>query len=183
LCSANQYQIVCVKNIKSGIEQKVILRDAWFRDTVVTLGSIIHIVGSFDHNGICVVDNEHNFIVTNPDYLISATTVSDTVSCMRKAVLQERVKVTSDISKPMVYGNILHSLFQSGLEDMNFSTVNLYSHADRIIKNNIESLYILREDIPAATSYVQSKVTLLQDWAKLFLLEKPTVCKHLFFPW
>lgn len=142
---------------------------------MVSPGAFVHVVGGFDGHGVCVVDNKHNYIIVNPDFLVSATTVADTVSCMRKAVLQERVKATSDISKPMVYGNVLHAVFQSGLEDSDFSTESLHSHLDRIIADNIEGFYLLKEEMPVAVAHVRSKLPLIQEWAGLFLSSKPNV--------
>ena len=163
-----------MKDVSSDKHRKVLLRDGW-HDTLVYPKAFVHVVGDFDARGICVVDNNQNYIVVNPDFLVSATTVADTVSCMRKAVLQERVRATGDISKPMVYGNILHALLQASLEDNDFSTENMHNHIDRILLENIESLYILQVDIPNATDYVRSKMPLFQDWAKLYLSKRPNV--------
>jgi DNA replication ATP-dependent helicase Dna2 len=96
---------------------------------------------------------------------------------MRKAVLQERVRATGDISKPMAYGNILHAVFQAGLEDNDFSTPNLYNHIDRIIIDELESLFLLQEEIEVATEYVRSKVPIIQEWSTTFITQKkPNVC-------
>ena len=161
---------------ESGAFGRILLRDSWVQSTPVLQGAVVHVIGDFDDEDICVVDNQRNYIVVNPDVLVSATTVADSVGCMRKAVLQDRVKATGDISKPMVYGNIIHTLFQAALEGHDFSTAALHSHIDRIVSNNIESLYLLREEIADAIVYVRAKVPLLQEWAKIFLSATPTVC-------
>jgi DNA replication ATP-dependent helicase Dna2 len=165
---------------ESGAFRRILLRDSWVQSTPVLQGAVVHVIGDFDDEDICVVDNQRNYIVVNPDVLVSATTVADSVGCMRKAVLQDRVKATSDISKPMVYGNIIHTLFQAALEGHDFSTAALHSHIDRIVSNNIESLYLLREEIADAIAYVRAKVPLLQEWAKIFLSARPTVCFSLY---
>lgn len=142
------------------------------------LKQTVHVVGTFDRNDTIVVDNAQNYLIIDPDYLMSATVVADTVGCMRKAVMQERVKATGDISKAMVYGNILHAVFQAGLEDNDFSTGNLEHHIDQILLANIQSLYQLREEIPelsVAKHYVMSKLPLLQAWADLYVGGKPKV--------
>jgi DNA replication ATP-dependent helicase Dna2 len=164
-----------VRDISSEALFTVVLRDSWFAETGISAGIIVHVVGSFDKRGCCVVDNKHNYIILNPDILVSATTVADTVSCMRKAALQERVKATGDFSKAMVYGNVLHSLLQSALTENDFSTERLRLHTERILIDNIESLYLLREDLAAAAAHVESKFHLLQDWARLFVSSTPNV--------
>lgn len=158
---------------------KVLLRDTWQQVKPPAVGQTVHVIGSFDKTGTCIVDNSHNYLILEPDYLMSATVVADTVGCMRKAVMQERVKATGDISKAMVYGNILHALFQAGLEGNNFSTDTLKGHIERIILNNIVSLYQLRQEIPelsVAMEYVMSKTPLLQEWAEKFVKSSPNVC-------
>lgn len=122
------------------------------------------------------MDDKHNYVVLHPDFLISATTVADTISCLRKSVLQERVKATSDISKPLVYGNILHALFQSALEAHDFSIATLEAFTKKILMDYIQDLFILREEVPVATEYVRSKFGLLQDWAGRFIGAKPKAC-------
>lgn len=168
-------QTLYARNVESNQQHRIVLRGSWLDATTVSPGTFVHVVGGFDSHGVCVVDDKHNYIIVNPDFLVSATTVADTVSCMRKAVLQERVKATSDISKPMVYGNVLHAVFQSGLEDSDFSTESLHSHLDRIVADNIEGFYLLKEEIPVAIAHVRSKLPLLQEWAGLFLSSKPNV--------
>ncbi|KAG0639794.1 DNA replication factor Dna2-domain-containing protein [Tuber brumale] len=112
-------------------------------------------------------------IILHPDFLVSSTVVADSFSCVRKAVFQDRVKATGDISKPMVYGNILHSLFQIPLEANDFSTAFLRKSIDSLVVQYVESLYMLKEPLPVATEYLCSKIHLIQDWANLFVSKKP----------
>ncbi|KAI5800105.1 DNA replication factor Dna2-domain-containing protein [Geopyxis carbonaria] len=153
--------------------RQVILRDSWVQSTTVYVGQIVHVIGSFDKHNSCTIDNKHNYIILDPDFLVSATTVADTVDCLRKAVLQERVKVTGETSKPMVYGNILHALFQSAIEAGDFQTPSLLKKLDSILINNIQSLFVLREDIPTAREYVKTKLPQIQDWASRFITNRP----------
>lgn len=171
----NFQKVVHIHDPSTTESRRVILRDSWRQATNVSPGQILNVIGSFDKLGNCIIDNGHNYVVLDPDYLVSATTVADTIGCMRKAVLQERIRASGDISKPMVYGNILHSLFQTALEVNDFSTAALTAYTSSILAEHIQSLFILREDIPDATEYVHSKFDLIQDWAKRFVGAKPRV--------
>ena len=55
-------------------------------DTHVRVDDIIHVTGDFDvtTNTCTVSDNSHNFIVVNPDLLISGTSVVSGLHCMRR---------------------------------------------------------------------------------------------------
>jgi DNA replication ATP-dependent helicase Dna2 len=101
--------------------------------------------------------------------------VADSFSCVRKSVMQDRVKAAGDVSRPLVYGNILHALFQAALMANDFSTVYLNEVIDKLVVEHVESLYVLHEEIPVATKYVRSKSWLIQDWAKTFVALKPKV--------
>jgi len=75
--------------------------------------------------------------VLHPDVLISGTSVSHSFSCMRRAVLNERIKVfyrfAYAFSKQLIYmqdggssaaatyGSIVHGLLQRALTTQNFS--------------------------------------------------------------
>lgn len=43
--------------------------------SLVAPGDTVRVIGKFDHQGKCVVDSTHNFVIINPDILISGTRV------------------------------------------------------------------------------------------------------------
>lgn len=163
-----------MRDEKAEIESTIVLRESWY-DTLVSEGDHLHLIGSFDSSRTCVVDNARNMVILHPDFLVSCTVVADSFGCTRKAVMQDRVKATGDVSRPMVYGNILHALFQVALEANDFSTTYLNTGVDKLVIEHVESLYVLHEEIPVATEYLRSKLGLLQDWAKTFVSAKPKV--------
>lgn len=150
------------------------LRESWY-DTIVAEGDHLHLIGIFDSAGQCIVDNARNMVILHPDFLVSCTVVADSFGCTRKAVMQDRVKAAGDLNKSMVYGNILHALLQVALGANDFSTTFLNSNIDKLAVEHVESLYVLHEQIPVATEYLQSKLGLLQDWARTFLAVRPKV--------
>lgn len=163
-----------MRDEKNNTENTVVLRESWY-DTIVTEGDHLHLIGTFDSTGQCIVDNARNMVILHPDFLVSCTVVADSFGCTRKAVMQDRVKAAGDLSKPMVYGNILHALFQLALEANDFSTIFLNAGIEKLVVEHVESLYVLHEQIPVAREYLQSKLGLLQDWANTFLAAKPKV--------
>lgn len=156
-------------------EQKVIiLRESWF-DSPCTKNSYIHLIGDYDGKGQCIVDNTHNMIILHPDHLISATVVADAVTCQRRAVLQDRIKATSDINKPQVYGHILHEVFQEAMKVNKWDLQSMRILVERILVQYVESLYAIHVSMMDAVEYVMSKVPELQAWADLFLRSTPNV--------
>ncbi|SPO24247.1 related to DNA2 - DNA helicase [Ustilago trichophora] len=56
-----------------------------------------------------------NLLVVHPDVLVTATKVADVASCIRKPVVQDRLRGASDMSISLVMGNMLHELLQACL--------------------------------------------------------------------
>lgn len=159
---------------KTGTQRVIILRDSWF-DSPCTKNSYIHLIGDYDHSGQCIVDNAHNMIILHPDHLISATVVADAVTCQRRAVLQDRIKATSDINKPQVYGHILHKVFQEAMKVNQWDLQSMRTLVERVLVQYVESLYAIHVSMIEAVEYVMSKVPELKAWADVFLRPQPNV--------
>lgn len=121
------------------------------------------------------MDDAQNLLILHPDQLVSATVVADSFGCMRRAVLQDRVKATSEASPPLVYGTMLHEIFQAALLANNFDLPFLSQLIDENIEKHIEDLYTIKVGIAAAKEHLQSKMTELSYWARSFVASQPQV--------
>ncbi|MCJ1399808.1 Tripartite DNA replication factor [Xylographa trunciseda] len=165
-------KVMLVVDEKSKNNKVVILRQSWF-DSPCTPGSYIHVLGAFDKNGQCVVDDTHHILILHPDHLISATVVADSFSCTRRAVLQARVKATNEANEPQVYGHILHEIFQEALKANRWDTSWL-AHTIRVIASRyLETLFEINVDMTNAVDHLTSKVPELQSWAEVFVTAQP----------
>jgi len=57
-------------------------------DTAVQTGDVVNIVGEFDADGVCHITDQSNFIVVEPDRLLSGTSIVNSVHCMRRLPVQ-----------------------------------------------------------------------------------------------
>ena len=114
-------------------------------------------------------------IILHPDHLISSTVVADSFGCTRRAVLQDRVKATSANSAPLVYGTILHEIFQAAILANRWDTEWLNEKINDIAARHIEDLYTIPLDVPQAVEYLRGKMPELQSWAELFVASQPKV--------
>lgn len=64
--------------------------------------------------GYCV-DMQSGFVVSQPDQLVSGTTVTGAVFCQRKSVLAERYPGVDGPNRVMFVGTFVHELFQSAI--------------------------------------------------------------------
>ncbi|TVY39453.1 DNA replication ATP-dependent helicase/nuclease [Lachnellula occidentalis] len=147
------------------------LRGCWW-DSPVTEEAYVHVIGLFK-NGRCIIDDENNMLILHPDHLISSTTVADSFGCSRRAVLQDRVKATSDSSPPLVYGTLLHEIFQAAMTANRWDSEWLSELIEDVATRHVEDLYTIQIQIPAAIEHLQSKMGELQSWAELFVSSKP----------
>ncbi|KAG6005085.1 hypothetical protein E4U21_000412 [Claviceps maximensis] len=164
--------ILIIQADGSQVTRTVHLRGAWF-DTPAHTDSYVHVIGSFSARGQCIVDDAENLLILHPDQLISSTVVADSFGCMRRAVLQDRVKATSEASPPLVYGTMLHEIFQEALLMNQWDLPFLSSIIDRICDRHVEDLYSIKVGLPSAKEHLLSKMTELSHWAKSFVSPQP----------
>ena len=121
------------------------------------------------------MDDAQNMIVLHPDHLISATVVSDSTSCQRRAVLQDRIKYSGDIGKPQVFGNVFHEIFQEAMKKNMWDLSSLKNLTTDVLTKHVEDLYIIQTTMAQAVEYVMGRIPALRSWAETFLRVKPTV--------
>jgi DNA replication ATP-dependent helicase Dna2 len=167
-------QILLVQVDRSNVMKTIHLRGDWV-DTQVSPKSFVHVIGDFQPTGQCIVDNNQNILILHPDQLISATVVADSFTCMRRAVLQDRVKATSEASAPLVYGTILHEIFQEAMLANQWGNAFLDGLIVRITRKHVEDLYKIKVAMNDAHEHLRSKMTELRHWAAAFVSSQPKV--------
>ena len=167
-------QVLLIQADGSKVTRTVHLRGAWY-DTPAHADSYVHVIGQFSPKGQCIVDDARNLLILHPDQLISATVVADSFGCLRRAVLQDRVKATSEASAPLVYGTILHEVFQEALLANQWDLAFLSRVITNITEKHMEDLYTIKVGLAAAREHLQSKMTELSYWAKAFVSSQPNV--------
>ncbi|CAK7225670.1 DNA replication endonuclease-helicase Dna2 [Sporothrix bragantina] len=148
------------------------LRGDWF-NTSASIKAYIHVLGEFDSSGMCVIDDDHGMLILHPDQLLSSTVVAESFSCTRRAVLQDRVKETGTVGPPLVYGTLVHEIFQDALLANEWSHDFLSTAADNTIQKHLEELYTIKVDVPTAREYLLTRTRELASWADLFVNPKP----------
>ncbi|MCJ1248384.1 Tripartite DNA replication factor [Trapelia coarctata] len=165
-------KILFVEEEKNKNKKVVILRQSWF-DSPCTPGSYIHVLGTFDKDAQCIIDDAQSVLILHPDHLISATVVADSFSCTRRAVLQDRVKATNEANGPQVYGHILHEIFQEAMKANRWDTEFLAKTIETIAARYLETLFEIHVEIVQALDHLKSKVPELQSWAQVFVTARP----------
>ncbi|TPX63675.1 hypothetical protein SpCBS45565_g06433 [Spizellomyces sp. 'palustris'] len=154
-------------------ERYLHLREDWY-STDVNVGDYIHVLGVFDPAfNRCIADNEKSLVIVHPDTLVSATYVAESFDCLRKSILQARVRSFGVPTPPLVYGNLLHCLLQTCLAENDFSTRRINEEIDRLVRQSIEELCSIGETETVATAHLRESVSGLQQWASKFIGTAP----------
>ena len=156
------------------LSKAIILRQAWI-DTPCLPNSHVHLIGDFDRLGQCVVDNTQNLLILHPDHLVSATVIGDSFTCTRKAVLEARVKATSDANQATLYGHLLHEIFQEALKANQWDDVSMTTLIETVATRSLESLFELQLELPLAIEQLTARAADLQAWADIYVAAKPKV--------
>ncbi|KAL8672553.1 MAG: hypothetical protein Q9168_002989 [Polycauliona sp. 1 TL-2023] len=175
-----QQKVLEVQPEKSKLNKVIVLRQSWVRSPC-SPESYVHLIGQFDHRGECIVDDHQNMLILHPDHLVSATVVGDSFSCTRRAVLQDRVKATSDANEAQIYGHILHEIFGEALTANRWDNEWLHDRIETIASRYLESFFEINLDPIMAIDQLKSKSVALQAWAKTFVSTKPkteAITKH-----
>lgn len=165
-------KVLMVEEEKTKLFKAIILRQAWF-DTPCTAGSFVHVIGEFTSGGQCVVDDHNNMLILHPDHLISSTVVADSFGCLRRAVLQDRVKATSRANAPMLYGTLLHELFQEAMKANKWDTTFLLQTIEKLLPSHLEAILEINSTCEDVKEHMSSKLPELQAWAKIFVCAEP----------
>ncbi|KAH0402072.1 hypothetical protein KCU89_g3521, partial [Aureobasidium melanogenum] len=170
---SNLPRVLLVEDEVHNLNKTITLRQSWL-ETHCAPGSYVHVVGRFSKIGQITIDDAENLIIVHPDHLISATVVADSFECIRRAVLQDRVKATSRSSEPSVYGSMLHEIFQEAMKANEWEQDSLNELVGKTVGKYLESLFELgHKDTNKAYEHLKSKMPEMSSWAKVFVKAKP----------
>jgi DNA replication ATP-dependent helicase Dna2 len=120
-----------------------------------------------------VVSDERNFLILHPDTLISSTQIAEIVNCVRKAVLDDRIKRAGDSSVAALFGTMMHEVIQTSLRQADFADDFLARETDRVVADRIEQLYFLGQTEATAKAHLAELTTAYKEWAANYLAEYP----------
>jgi hypothetical protein len=139
-----------------------------------SIGDRLHIIGSFE-NDVCIINQEQGFVITHPDILVSNTQLADSFLCLRKSVLQDRIRISGDLNAALVYGNMLHSLLQWILVQGKYNETEIRKKIASLIQENLETLYCVDEDELSAEQHMLDALPNISSWMQQFMMESTKV--------
>ncbi|KAJ2731605.1 DNA replication endonuclease-helicase Dna2 [Coemansia sp. BCRC 34962] len=173
---ARQQKIVRVYSQSALRELVLLLRDQWY-STPIAIGNYVNLVGKLpdiSERGEVVVDSRAAdlLLILQPDVLVACTHLSESFSCLRRAVLKSWVKEIPDKSQPstvMLLGNLLHELFQGCALQNKWDDATMNASIRSLIKDNIASLWECQVDETTMHQQIAECVPIYQEWARTYM--------------
>uniref|UniRef100_A0A8C7Y3M3 DNA replication ATP-dependent helicase/nuclease n=1 Tax=Oryzias sinensis TaxID=183150 RepID=A0A8C7Y3M3_9TELE len=146
-----------------------LLKDGW-ETTPVRRGDVVHLEGRSDA-GTWLVERDQGFLVLQPDSLISGTSISNSIRCMRRAVLGEMFKSFDGGSKQMLNGTMVHEVFQGAAKAKDFSSEKLFKLADEALHSPryLGDMYTLGVSQEEMKQELLDYLPSLENWASEYL--------------
>ncbi|CAL8243483.1 unnamed protein product [Lota lota] len=172
--------ITCSKTLQP--TETCLLKDGW-STSPVSRSSVVHLEGQCV-SGCWLVDREQGFLVLLPDVLISGTSISNSIRCMRRAVLSDMFKSFDGGSKQMLNGTIVHEVFQKAAMAKDFSMEKLSSLADQALHSpqHLGDMYSLGVTQEEMKQELQDYLPSLRSWANDYLHPSTPKPIHLKLP-
>ncbi|XP_069720229.1 DNA replication ATP-dependent helicase/nuclease DNA2 [Phaenicophaeus curvirostris] len=146
-----------------------ILRNGWESVPVVP-GDIIHLEGECS-SGTWIISAQSGYLVLYPDLLLSGTTISNSIRCMRRAVLSERFRSFESGSRSTLIGTILHEIFQQSVTN-NLAQDKVEELANKIVygQKYLKEMYLLNlkqmEIMQEVEEYLPSFFKWMEDFMR-----------------
>ncbi|KFQ97694.1 DNA replication ATP-dependent helicase/nuclease DNA2, partial [Nipponia nippon] len=145
-----------------------ILRNGWESVPVVP-GDIIHLEGECS-SGTWIINEQSGYLVLYPDLLLSGTTISNSIRCMRRAVLSERFRGSESGSRQTLIGTILHEIFQQSVTN-NLAQEKVEELANKIVygQKYLKEMYYLNLKQSEIMQEVEEYLPSFFKWAEDFM--------------
>ncbi|KAH9190330.1 hypothetical protein AeNC1_007698 [Aphanomyces euteiches] len=143
----------------------LLLQEDWF-DTPIQVGDTFHFIFTSEPR-IFSADNSNNYLVLHPDIQVSPTTVTSSMYCSRKAVIDQTLSMKRSSGVEGLIGTLKHELFQKALMSGLYSMQYLAEQTQEIIQSNALKLLECGLTTRTATDHLQSSFENINKWFHL----------------
>lgn len=164
---------VIVVQSESGASCTAILTGNWL-DSVPEVGMIVNIVSKIKNSDTFLVDDRANMLVLEPDTMVSCTAISESFWCDRKTVLKTWIRGSGDTNEAMVYGSIIHELFQACLVKGVVSESYIRNMIFEKVEEYMQHFFLCSVTRLEAFDYLEGKIKSLCNWGEKYFKSTPT---------
>ncbi|XP_067672136.1 DNA replication ATP-dependent helicase/nuclease DNA2-like [Haliotis asinina] len=157
-----------------GEEKRTCVLQGFWMDSHVSEGDIVHVFADCT-DGVYHVTDQAGLIVVCPDLLLSGTSVVSGVFCMRRSVLNEKFKGSDDKSIHMLFGSIIHCLFQQVVKQGLTTTKHMLEVAKSVMKLNkfLHEMYCHVTNESVVLEEINKYIPTLKTWVEKYSVLTP----------
>ena len=143
-------------------------------------GDIVNVLGEWTETSSCgraaiSVSARHNFFIHHPDILITATALSNTSQCLRKPLLANMIRSTSDVTPALVWGNVLHEVMQTCMSVQRWDEKFVNKRIAEVCQASMGELVRIDMDVDQAIIEVKARAKGLKVFAEKYISDSPKV--------
>ncbi|KAI0654950.1 Dna2-domain-containing protein [Cubamyces menziesii] len=173
-------KILSVSVVPTKDIREIVLRDDWTHADV-RVGDTVNVIGEWDtidppnhaSSMRIIVCSKHNLFVHHPDVLLTATSLSNASQCLRKPLLSNMVRSSSDVTPALVWGNMLHEVMQTCLSVARWDDKFIDKQITEVAQRGLGELLRLDMGIDQAIIEVKSKAKGLKAFAEKYISQSP----------
>jgi hypothetical protein len=140
---------------------------------------VINIIGDWDGSitgtPAITISSKENLLIHHPDYLITATSLSEGSVCRRKAIINNLVRTDSVTRPSSVWGNILHEVVESCMSESRWDTKFIDEEIDSVARRRLPDLLKIEMTVEEVTEKVKDRAIGLQVFSKRYMGKTPKV--------
>ncbi|KAF7299539.1 DNA replication helicase [Mycena chlorophos] len=157
-------------------KRAVSLQDEWAR-TDVRVGDIVNIVGSFSKSPSSTetisITSSDNFIILNPDLLLTPSTLANSIECRRKSALSGLIRSSSDATPALVWGIILHEVMQACMSADCWDDRWVEAKVDEVVGQHISDIAKISLSVEDARREIHLRAKGLKAFSGKYLGDAP----------
>ncbi|KAH9896571.1 Dna2-domain-containing protein [Cubamyces lactineus] len=160
--------------------RQIVLRDDWTHADV-HVGDTVNVIGEWETTNptshpssmSITISSKHNLFVHHPDVLLTATSLSNASQCLRKPLLSNMVRSSSDVTPALVWGNMLHEVMQTCLSVARWDDKFIDKQIAEVAQRGLGELLRIDMGIDQAIIEVKAKAKGLKAFAEKYISQSP----------
>lgn len=147
--------VLTVRQVESEAVDTVACSGFW-RDARVKVDDVVTIQAGREESRRWIVDNDRGYLVTQPDTLVSGTTITSALFCSRRAVLSEKFRRVESLPNQdgdytvMTVGSLVHQWLQKALRQNARTLSDVIKLLDEMLRSRDMIEYLYGSDLSLA---------------------------------
>ncbi|KAI0056156.1 Dna2-domain-containing protein [Artomyces pyxidatus] len=156
--------------------RSIILRDDWVHTDIHT-GDTLNIIGAFwpSPTGppFIALTTQENLLIHHPDVLLTPSTLASAPHCVRRPILSSMLRSSTPWTPALVYGNVLHEVFQRCLREKRWDVPWIEARVDEALRSDLGQLVRTGVTVDVARTEILKRAKGVGVFGERYIASKP----------